>query len=272
METLNFKPKDTNSNNDKTQVQKSEDIRIEPPIPIEPVIKSNVEMKQPEPVIKHIVEAKHSDSVVKPNDAKLKQPELVVKSNVAEVKQLEKGVKSDSGNTISNDAIKKEDEELDKNLDKIEILEKLKNHENEQKKILAESKQILEELKDARQMQLKTDQLKPVKVEKDLNFNVNSKESVRNAVPSNEIKNQIEEAVKDKMPFPLVVKEANMNKIDVEPSREKRDLLSTDHSADNNDGKEENCKKSEKSDNVDANDIKNELNSEKYIKNVNVEN
>lgn len=270
METLNFKPKDTHSDNDKSQIQKSEDVRIEPPIPVEPVVNSNVKVKLSEPVVKSTVEVKKSESVIKPNVAKVKQPEPVVKPNVVEVKQPEKVVKTDGGNTISKDAIKKEDEELEKRSE-IEILEKLKNHENEEKKILAESKQILEELKGARQMQIDENKLKPVKLEKDLNSNVNSdqrNEKIKSVVPSNEIKNQMEEAVKDKMPFPLVVKEANMNKIDVEPSREKRDLLLTDHSSDNNEDKEENCKKNEKSKIEDAKDIKNENNKE----NVNVEN
>lgn len=270
METLNFKPKDTHSDNDKSLVQKSEDVRIEPPIPVEPVVNSNVKIKQSEPVVKSTVEVKKSESVIKPNVAKVKQPESIVKPNVVEVKQPEKVVKTDGGNTISKDAIKKEDEELDKRSE-IEILEKLKNHENEEKKILAESKQILEELKGARQLQIDENKVKPVKLEKDLNSNVNSDQGnkkTKSVVPSNEIKNQLEEAVKDKMPFPLVVKEANMNKIDVEPSREKRDLLLTDHSSENNDGKEENCKKDEKSKIEDTKDIKNKNNKE----NVNVEN
>lgn len=190
---------------DKPKLKKSDEIRIEPPVPVEPVIKSNVKVKE------------------------------------------EKAVKVDSGNTISKDAIKKEDEELAKRPE-IELLEKLKSHENEEKKILAESKQILEELKGARQIQFDKNKRKVVKQYKDLNTVVGKQEDKKTIVSSTEKKSQIEEVVKDKLPFPLVVQEANKpNKLKTEVNRDKRDLTSTVQS--NNDDKEENCQKNEKKNN-----------------------
>ncbi|XP_060869829.1 putative sodium-coupled neutral amino acid transporter 10 [Metopolophium dirhodum] len=167
--------------------------------------------------------------------------EPIIKSN-ADVKQ-EKSVKVDNGNTISKDAINKEDEELEKRPE-IELLEKLKIHEKEEKKILAESKKILEELKGARQVQFEKNKRKPVNNVKDLNISMNKPEVKK--------KNQL---VKDKLPLPLVLKEANRpNKIKMETIRDKRDLTSTVHS--NNEGKEENCDKNEKSVNEDVPRIK----------------
>lgn len=220
MESLDLKPKD------KLEVMKpklkpSEEIRIEPPIPVEPVVKSNIVVKQ------------------------------------------EKAVKVDNGNTISKDAIKREDEELEKRPE-IELLEKLKSHENEEKKILAESKQILEELKDARQVQFEKNKRKPSKHLEDLNA-INNKEGDKKTFASlNEKKNQIEGIVKDKLPpFPLVLKEANeSNKTKMELNRDKRDLTSTVI----DDEKEENCKKNEKVDkNITA---ENKKSKEKYIEDV----
>lgn len=201
---MDFKPKDIHHDNIRPKLKAPGEIRIEPPVPVEPVIKSNLEVNQ------------------------------------------EKAVKVDSGNTISKDAIKKEDEELEKRPE-IDILEKLKSHENEEKKILAESKQILEELKGAHQMQLGKSLRKPVKHLKEDNIPkvlIGSK------------KNQIEGVVKDKLPLPLVLKEANKpNRTKTIVSREKRDLTATIHNG-NNDEKEENCKKKEKSDQEDTVTIK----------------
>ncbi|VVC45135.1 Amino acid transporter, transmembrane domain [Cinara cedri] len=198
------------------EVQKlktSEEIRIEPPIPVEPVMKPNVEVKE------------------------------------------EKIRKVDSGNTISKDAIKKEDEELEKRPE-IELLEKLKSHENEEKKILAESKQILEELKGARQVQFDKSKKKPIKQIKELNTIIGRQEEKKPIVFLNEKKSQIEDVVKDKLPFPLVVQEANKsNKSKTEVNRDKRDLTST---VQNDNDKDENCQKNEKAENVESMTISNE--------------
>lgn len=191
------------------KLKTSEEIRVEPPIPVEPIIKSNAEVKK------------------------------------------EKPVKVDNGNTISKDAIKKEDEELEKRPE-IELLEKLKNHENEEKKILAESKKILEELKGARQVQFEKNKKKPVTNGIDLKFN-NKLKDKKMDTSLDEMKNQL---VKDKLPLPLVLKEANKpNKTKVEINRDKRDLTSTVNS--NNDEKEENCIKNEKAENNDSTRVKN---------------
>jgi len=182
--------------------------------------------------------------------------EPIIKSN-ADVKQ-EKSVKVDSGNTISKDAINKEDEELEKRPE-IELLEKLKIHEKEEKKILAESKKILEELKGARQVQFEKNKRKPVNNVKDLNLSMNKPEVKK--------KNQL---VKDKLPLPLVLKEANRpNKTKMETIRDKRDLTSTVHS--NNEGKEENCDKNEKSVNEDVPRIKH-IDNIDNIKNISISN
>lgn len=228
---LDFKSKNIHSDNVKLKTKPSDEKRVEPPIPMEPVIKSNVIVKEPE-----------------------------------------KLVKVDSGNTISKDAIKKEDEELDKRPE-MEILEKLKSHENEEKKILAETKQILEELKGAQQMQLEKNEKKPIKSVKESKSSVKNKEKEKKPaviVPSNEVKNQFEEVVKDKLPFPLMVKEANkLNKSEAEPSREKRDLTSSVvYNSNNSDEKEENCNKQEEARNKDANVIEPQNN----VEIVNVEN
>lgn len=187
------------------KLKTSDEIRVEPPVPVEPIIKANN----------------------------------------AEVKQ-EKSVKVDSGNTISKDAINKEDEELEKRPE-IELLEKLKSHEKEEKKILAESKKILEELKGARQVQFEKNKRKLVNNLKNLNtnnMNTNKQEIKKNHIPLDEKKSKL---VKEQVPLPLVLKEANRpNKTNIETKRDKRDLTSTMHS--NTDENEENCNKNEKSD------------------------
>jgi len=184
----------------------SEERRVEPPIPVEPIIKSNAEVKQ------------------------------------------EKSVKVDNGNSISKDAINKEDEELEKRPE-IELLEKLKSHEKEEKKILAESKKILEELKGARQVQYEKVKKKPVNNVVDLNFSMNKQEVKKSDISLDEKKNQL---VKDKLPLPLVLKEANRpNKTKTETIRDKRDLTLS-----NNEEKEENCDKNEKSVSEDAPRVK----------------
>lgn len=207
----------------KSKSKASGEIRIEPPVPVEPVIKSNVEVKQ------------------------------------------EKVVKIDSGNTISKDAINKEEEELEKRPE-IDILEKLKSHENEERKILAESKQILEEIKGAHHMQMEKNLRKPVKNLKE--------DNTPKILPENK-KNQIDGVVKNKLPLPLVLKEVNKpinkNRTKLIVSRDKRDLTSTLHNG-NNDEKEENCKKKEKSDREDSVTIKNEVNTDKYVENLNLVN
>ncbi|CAH1724386.1 putative sodium-coupled neutral amino acid transporter 10 [Aphis gossypii] len=209
VETLDVKPMATQHDIINPKLKTSEEIRVEPPIPVEPIIKSNAEVKK------------------------------------------EKSVKVDNGNTISKDAIKKEDEELEKRPE-IELLEKLKNHENEEKKILAESKKILEELKGARQVQLENDKKKPVTNVIDLKFNKKQKDKKMDT-SLDKMKNQL---VKDKLPLPLVLKEANkLNKTKVEINRDKRDLTSTVNS--NNDEKEDNCIKNEKAENNDSTRVKN---------------
>jgi hypothetical protein len=199
-----------------------EEIRIEPPIPVEPVLKSNV------------------------------------------VKQ-EKAVKVDNGNSISKDAIKREDEELEKRPE-IELLEKLKSHENEEKKILAESKQILEELKDARQVQFEKNKRKSRKHLEDLNAINNKDGDKKNVASLDEKNNKTEGVVKDKLPpFPLVLKEANKsNKTKMELNRDKRDLTSTVV----DDEKEENCKKNEKVVNKNIVGVENKKNKENYVEDV----
>lgn len=198
---------------------KSEEIRVEPPVPVEPIVKSNIVVKQ------------------------------------------DKAAKVDSGNTISKDAIKKEDEELEKRPE-IELLEKLKSHENEEKKILAESKQILEELKGARQVQFEKNKRKSSKHLEDLNTINKKQEDKKTFASLEEKKNQLEGIVKDKLPpLPLKLKEANKsNKTKMELSRDKRDVTSTE----GEDEKEENCKKNEK--------VVNKKNKEKYVENVIVKN
>lgn len=184
---MDLKPKDVLQGEIKPKSKPSEEIRIEPPIPIEPIIKSNINIKQ------------------------------------------DKAVKADSGNTISKDAIKKEDEE---------------------RKILAESKQILDESKGDRQMQFEKNKRKPVKYLKDLNSSINKQEGKKPTIFSDEKKNQTEEVVKDKLPLPLVLKEAkSSNKTKIELNRDKRDLKSTILGNDKDD-KQENCKKNEKEETV----------------------
>lgn len=183
------------------KLKTSEERRVEPPIPVEPIIKSNAEVKQ------------------------------------------EKSIKVDNGNTISKDAINKEDEELEKRPE-IELLEKLKSHEKEEKKILAESKKILEELKGARQVQFEKIKKKPVNNVMDLNLSMNKQEVKKNDISLDEKKNQL---VKDKLPLPLVLKEANRtNKTKMETIRDKRDLGLSN----------KNCDKNEKSVSEDAPRVK----------------
>lgn len=221
---MDFKSKDILHDVIKSKLKSSEEIRVEPPVPVEPIIKSNIEIKP------------------------------------------EKTVKVDNGNTISKDAIKKEEEELEKRPE-IEILEKLKSHENEEKKILAESKQILEELKGAREMQFEKNKKKPVKYIKDLNSSINKLEDKKPIIFLDEKKNQIEGVVKDKMPLPLVLKEANnSNKTKLELNRDKRDLKPTVQS-NNNDEKQEDCKKNEKVEKEKLITIKNENKEEKNVEN-----
>lgn len=190
--------------------------------------------------------------------------EPVVKSNIV-VKQ-EKSVKVDSGNTISKDAIKKEDEELEKRPE-IELLEKLKNHENEEKKILAESKQILEELKGARQVQFEKNKRKPSKHLEVLNATNNKQERKKPFASLDDKKNQLEEIIKDKLPpFPLVLKEGNQsqsNKTKMELNRDKRDVTSMV----DDDEKEENCKQNEKIDNESVIEVENKKNTKNYVQN-----
>lgn len=191
------------------KLKTSEERRVEPPIPVEPIIKSNADVKQ------------------------------------------EKSVKIDNGNTISKDAINKEDEELEKRPE-IELLEKLKSHEKEEKKILAESKKILEELKGARHVQFEKNKMKPVDNVIDSNFSTYKEEVKKIDISLDEKKNQL---VKDKLPLPLVLKEANRPyKTKIKTNRDKRDLTSTVHS--NYEEKEENCDKNEKSVNKDAPSVK----------------
>lgn len=182
--------------------------------------------------------------------------------------KVEKSVKIDNGNSISRDAIKKEEEELEKRPE-IEILEKLKRHENEEKKILAESKQILEELKGARQIQAEKSKKKSFKPLKELNTNIkNKQEDKKIIISSDEKKNQIEGVVKDKMPFPLALKEANkFNNSKNEVNREKRDLPLSLHS--NDIEKDNNCEKNENNTNNPMTNVKDEL-IDKNIENVNI--
>lgn len=224
---MEFKPKVTIQDNRKSKLKTSEEIRIEPPVPVEPIIKSNIEMKQ------------------------------------------EKAVKIDSGNTISKDALKKEDEELEKRQE-LEILEKLKSHENEEKKILAESKQILEELK-ARQTQLEKTKRKPVKYLKELNSNINKKEDKKTNIPMGEKKDRSDGVIVDKLPIPLALKEAKQPNItNIEMNRDKRDLTLTLQN--DNDNKEENCRKDEKTLIEESTTLVNENNIDKNIENENIKN
>jgi len=210
-----------------------------------------------------------SSELKKSQEIRIEPPipvEPVIKSNV-EIKQ-NKATKVDNEITISKDAIKKEEEELEKRPE-IDILEKLKIHENEEKKILAESKKILEELKGAHQMQFEKNKLKPVS--KDFNVNVNKQEEKNKIVFSDEKKNEIEGMVNDNLPLPLALKEAkNPNKTKMEVIREKRDLTSTIDN--NNNDKEENCEKTEKNKNNEHSMIKNDVEEDKYVEHLNVEN
>jgi len=136
-------------------LKKSGEIRIEPPVPMEPIIKSDGEVNQ------------------------------------------EKVIKVDNGNTISKDAIKKEDEELEKRPE-LHILENLKSHENEEKKILAETKKILEELKGAHQMQFEKNKIKSMKPILNRNSSIDKQEDRKTI--TEEKRRQIEGAIKDKLP------------------------------------------------------------------------
>lgn len=226
---MDSEPKDKHNNIVIPKLKPLEEIRVEPPVPVEPVIKPKVEVKPPEKV-----------------------------------------VKVETGNTISKDALKKEDEELEKRPE-IELLEKLKIHENEERKILAESKQILEELKGAQQMQSGKVERKPDVLKKDLNTSIINEHKYQKIVtPSNEVKNQIENVVKDKLPFPLMIKEAKkINKTLTDANREKRELSSTNPITNNDDEKEENCNKSKQLENEDAIPIENK---ENYVRNITEEN
>jgi len=225
-DVLEFKSKDTLHEAVKTELKKSGEIRIEPPVPVEPIIKSDVKVKQ------------------------------------------EKAIKVDNGNTISKDAIKKEEEELERRPE-IDILEKLKSHENEEKKILAESKKILEELKGARQIQYEKTKIKPIiPLPKDLNSSIDKKPIMF----SDEKKNQVGGVeVKDKLPLPLVLKEAkNLSKVKTELNRDKRDLTPTVGS--NNDNKEENCEKTDKDQNEKLLKIKNDTKDDSGVEIFNIKN
>lgn len=210
---------DSNSEDIHREVSKSKitnEIRIEPPVPVEHIIKTNVKTK--------------------------KEPALKV----------------DSGNTISKDAINKEDEELEKRPE-IELLDKLKNHENEEKKILTEPIQ--------KQKQFEKKKRKPIKQLKDSNL---IKPEDKNIIIS-EKKMPIEDVVKDKLPLPLVMKEAKKsNKTKIETIRDKRDLSSTMDNG-NDSKKEENCDKNDKVENENPL-IKNDNNQEKNIENMDVKN
>ncbi|XP_050428247.1 putative sodium-coupled neutral amino acid transporter 10 isoform X2 [Adelges cooleyi] len=182
----------------KLKLNPSEEIRVEPPIPVEPVVKSDVKVID----------------------------------------------KIDVGNSISKDAIKKEEDELNKRSE-IDILEKLKSHENEGKKILAESKQILNELKKTR-LKLEKDK-KMLNTIKEMN-STNLKQEKQNIMSSTEKKTKIKDVIKDKIPLPIVLQENNKtknNNKNKEITREKRDVDSIGDKkilSDNN----ENCEKDNK--------------------------
>ncbi|XP_075225686.1 putative sodium-coupled neutral amino acid transporter 10 [Lycorma delicatula] len=109
--------------------------RKEPPIPVAPGDNIVKESNVPQPSV--ITEIKES---------KIEKPEE---------KEIPKPVELKKDETISNDAIKKEEDEIKeagvRNIDvqkkNEEILEKLSKHEEEQKKIIQEQKAVLEELK-----------------------------------------------------------------------------------------------------------------------------
>lgn len=230
IDTLELKSKDTLHDAAKTELKKFGEIRVEPPVPVEPIIKSNVETKQ------------------------------------------EKAIKVDNGNTISKDAINKEEEELERRPE-IDILNKLKSHENEEKKILAESKKILEELKGARQIQFEKNKTNPNKpFSKDLNSSIDKNKDKKPIMFSGEKKNQVGGVeVKDKLPLPLVLKEANNpSRVKTELNRDKRDITSTMDS--NNDNKDENCEKADKDKNEELLKIKNDSKHDKDVDNLDIKN
>ncbi|XP_050534477.1 putative sodium-coupled neutral amino acid transporter 10, partial [Daktulosphaira vitifoliae] len=187
--------------NIKIEAKPSEEIRVEPPIPVEPV-----------DAVKPIVKTINS--------------------------------KIETANSISKDAIKKEEEELEKRPE-IDILEKLKSHENEGKKILAESKQILNELKETRlKLEKNNDELKLINKLNTTELKLkNMNIMLQN---ENDKKIKLEEVIKDKIPIPLALHENNSTKsknTNTELIREKRYTKVIKKSLND---EVENCKKEEK--------------------------
>nr|CAD7426981.1 unnamed protein product [Timema monikensis] len=133
---------------------KKSDVRQEPPVPVEPVVKP-VEPALVQPSIAP-AEKKEAEKLSPPIVGKMKVPQNPSAQKIDNGNDESKKVANIPEQVINQDAIKKEEEELaeaEKQADadgekkKEELLRKLEKHQEEQKKLLQEQKQILEELK-----------------------------------------------------------------------------------------------------------------------------
>nr|CAD7413927.1 unnamed protein product [Timema poppensis] len=156
---------DKNSNNERGEDTKNQqleakdeekklDVRQEPPVPVEPVVKP-VEPALVQPSIAP-AEKKEEEKLPPPIVEKVEVPQNPSVQKIDNGNDESKKVANIPEQVINQDAIKKEEEELaeaEKQADadgekkKEELLRKLEKHQEEQKKLLQEQKQILEELK-----------------------------------------------------------------------------------------------------------------------------
>nr|CAD7454990.1 unnamed protein product [Timema tahoe] len=134
--------------------EKKLDVRQEPPVPVEPVVKP-VEPALVQPSIAP-AEKKEEEKLPPPIVEKAEIPQNPSVQKIDNGNDGSKKVVNIPEQVINQDAIKKEEEELaeaEKQADadgekkKEELLRKLEKHQEEQKKLLQEQKQILEELK-----------------------------------------------------------------------------------------------------------------------------
>nr|CAD7569885.1 unnamed protein product [Timema californicum] len=134
--------------------EKKLDVRQEPPVPVEPVVKP-VEPALVQPSFAP-AEKKEEEKLPPPIVGKVEVPQNPSVQKIDNGNDESKKVANIPEQVINQDAIKKEEEELaeaEKQADadgekkKEELLRKLEKHQEEQKKLLQEQKQILEELK-----------------------------------------------------------------------------------------------------------------------------
>lgn len=153
--------------------EKPEEIRLEPPQPVEPQ-DDNVE-KPKLPVIKPVenkpefVEQKTENVVELPNKLTLVNQDQSVKEksddkveNAVEdvLKKKETSIETKKGEEVDIEAIKKEDKELqeeeknkntEEEKEKAEMFKKIEKYKEEQKSLLEEQKEILQEIKKQKQ-------------------------------------------------------------------------------------------------------------------------